>query len=428
MELDTIFAVATAPGRSGVAVIRISGTRAREAAEALVGPLPGHGRSLRKVTGRSGAIIDEGLVLTFAEGQSYTGEATAELQLHGSAAVLAAVLAELGARDGCRLAEAGEFSRRAMENGRLDLAQAEGLADLLDAETEVQRLQAMRVFSGGLSHLSETWRRDLLRAAALLEATIDFADEDVPVDVAPEVLSLLGSVRASLTKEATGVPVAERVREGFEVAIVGRPNVGKSTLLNRLVGRDAALTSQVAGTTRDIIEVRVDIAGLPVTFLDTAGLREGTEGVEALGIARGRERAMAADLRVHILEAGEAPPVDTLADDIVVVGKRDVDGSGSGVSGLTGAGVDVVVQRIGAILSGRVASVGGATQQRHRARILEATAALDRATSEMLRHGPAAEIVAADVRTAIRSIGALVGRIDVEDVLGEIFSRFCIGK
>ncbi|NBB81637.1 MAG: tRNA uridine-5-carboxymethylaminomethyl(34) synthesis GTPase MnmE, partial [Verrucomicrobia bacterium] len=299
--MDTIFALSTAPGKAGVAIIRVSGAAAFQAVEPLVDSLPAPRRSgLRSVKSPDGDVLDTALVLTFEAGHSFTGETTVEIQCHGSRAVVSAILDALGRQDGLRPAQPGEFTRRALENEMLDLAQVEGLADLIDAETEAQRKQAVRVLSGQLGARAEEWRRKLIRAAALLEATIDFADEEVPEDVSPEVSELLESVRAELDKEIAGVGSAERIREGFEVAIVGAPNVGKSTLLNVLAGRDAAITSEVAGTTRDVIEVRMDLSGLPVTLLDTAGLRTTEDEVESIGVDLAMKRAKAADLRVFL--------------------------------------------------------------------------------------------------------------------------------
>lgn len=284
--MDTIFALASAPGKAGVAVLRVSGPSAWAAAEQLAGALPKPREAvLRRLKDRTGQVLDEALVLLFSEGASFTGEAVAEFHVHGSVAIQRAVLRELEEMDGLRMAEAGEFTRRALENDRLDLTQVEALADLIESETESQRVQALRVFSGALGQRVEDWRRDLVHAASLLEVTIDFADEEVPVDVSGEVRARLDHVLTGLDREIRGMDGAERIRSGFEVAIVGAPNVGKSSLLNALAGRDAAITSEIAGTTRDVIEVRMEIAGLPVTLLDTAGLRETQDPVEKIGIA-----------------------------------------------------------------------------------------------------------------------------------------------
>lgn len=427
--MDTIFALATAPGRAGVAIVRISGPKAFLAARQLGGKVRADGRSLCRLVDRRGEPLDEALVLGFEGPASFTGEDVAELHLHGSQAIVAAVLRELGAIDGLRGAEAGEFTRRALQNGRLDLAQVEGLADLIDSETEAQRTQALRVLSGELGRRAEQWRAKLIRAAALAEATIDFADEDVPENVWPEVAELLQSVSREMQREADGVKVAERIREGFEVAIVGAPNVGKSTLLNRLAGREAAITSEIAGTTRDVIEVRMDLAGLPVTFLDTAGLRDSDDKVETIGITRGLERAKAADLRVYLLEPGAAPAMDLVEGDLVLISKADLDqGSGRGVSGLTGQGVDDLIDSIGSVLKDRAGRVGVAMRERHRAALIRSVAYLGSATNGLAQASEFPDLLAEDLRSAIRAVDSLVGRVDVEDLLDEIFSSFCIGK
>jgi tRNA modification GTPase len=366
--------------------------------------------------------------LFFPDGASFTGEPVVEFQTHGSPAVIAAILRELSGFSLLRPALPGEFTRRALQNGRLDLTQVEALADLLEAETEAQRRQALRGFTGELARECEIWRRSLLRAAALLEVTIDFADEEVPVDVAPEVRSLLSDVTERLVHQIRGVGVAERVRSGFEVAIVGAPNVGKSTLLNRLAGREAAITSEYAGTTRDVIEVRMDLGGLPVTVLDTAGLRETNDAVESIGIGRARERAKAADVRVFLVEGMER--FDDLAQqgDIYLGAKVDRSGGGNGISGLTGEGVDALIAQLTEILQSRVLSVGMATRVRHGASMRQAIEALGRARDHLDLGESATDLAAADVHTAIRALDSLVGRIDVEAVLGEIFASFCLGK
>ena len=423
--MDTIYALASARGKAGVSIVRISGPLAFEAVRVLAGDVPEPRRTVLRVL-RSGAVaLDQALVLTFAKSASFTGEAVAELHLHGSVAVVSAVLRALGAMDGLRLAEAGEFTRRALENGCLDLAQVEGLADLIDAETEAQRRQALRVLSGAVGRRAEGWRRRLIRAAALLEATIDFADEDVPVDVGPEVLALLDGLLAELRAEALGALAAERVRDGYEVAIVGLPNAGKSTLLNALAGREAAIVSSVPGTTRDVIEVRMDLGGLAVTVLDTAGLRETSDEVEQIGVARALARARAADLRVFLRDFGALPEgLDVMAQDIVVNSKAD---TGGGVSGLTGAGVPELLSQIGAVLQGRAASAGVLTRERHRQAIILAVRSMESAREEVCA-GDRLELAAESLRAAIRARDVRVGRVDVEQVLGEIFASFCIGK
>lgn len=426
--MDTIYALATAPGKAGVSIVRISGPMAHAAGERLTGrALPSRG--LRKIVDHDGDLIDEALVLSFDQGQSFTGEAVVELQLHGSPAIVAAVLRELSGMVGLRHAEAGEFTRRALENGCLDLAQVEGLADLIDAETESQRKQALRVFQGALGAKVGLWRERLVRAAALIEATIDFVDEDVPVDVMPEVTELLVSVQAEMRQEAEGVRVAERIRDGFEVAIVGSPNVGKSTLLNRLAGREAAITSDIAGTTRDVIEVRMDLGGLPVTVLDTAGLRETDDFVEGLGIERARQRATSADLVVHLVGLGEETFEDFGPDTIIVRAKMDHAQPGIiGVSGKTGAGVEELIDRIEQTLRGRAARVGVAMRERHRIALIRGCEALDLALSLIDSDVEMADLVAEEIRTAARATESLVGRVDVEDLLDVIFASFCIGK
>jgi tRNA modification GTPase len=428
--MDTIFAQATAQGRAGVCVIRISGGEALSIAEKIAYPLPAvRQAAVRQIIDLNGDTIDSALVLIFKGPSSFTGEDVVELQLHGSIAVVKAVLALLSTFPNTRLAEPGEFTRRAMENGKLDLTQVEGLGDLLEAETEAQRKQALRVLSGHLGQRVDEWREKLIRAAALLEVTIDFADEDVPVDVSSEVHELLSAVNNDLLKEIQGTHTAERIRAGFEVAIIGRPNAGKSTLLNALAGRDAAITSSIAGTTRDVIEVRMDIGGLPVTLLDTAGLRDASDEVEAMGIDRAMSRAAAADIRVFLVEKGEELPVSLKADDIRLLPKADLrDDLNNTISGVTGQGVSELIARIQSILETRSISTGLATHERHRVALQKAADGLEVAMS-VLEHGPEHyDIAAEELRHSIRALEALVGRIDVENLLDVIFSSFCLGK
>src|SRR6056297_1615785 len=428
--MDTIYALSTAQGKAGVAVIRVSGPMAFDACRALAGDVPPpRTASLRDLHDSTGTRLDQALVLTFSENHSFTGENTVEFQIHGSTAVISALLDALGRLDGLRAADPGEFTRRALENGQLDLAQVEGLADLIDAETESQRRQALRVLSGDLGRRAETWRESLIRAAALLEATIDFADEDVPVDVTPEVGALVSSVISDLTREIAGVGTAERIRSGFEVAIVGAPNVGKSTLLNALAGRDAAITSEYAGTTRDIIEVRMDLDGLPVTLLDTAGLRDTLDEVESIGIERAKARAEMADLRVFLVEKGEQPEMAPQADDLVLVAKADLVGPGlDAVSGKTGEGIPELVARITDTLKTRATGAGLATRVRHKQAMEKGLENLLAAQNLIPFGEDHADIAAEELRSAIRALDSLVGRIDIENILDEIFASFCLGK
>ncbi|KKN27955.1 hypothetical protein LCGC14_0859150 [marine sediment metagenome] len=428
--MDTIFAQATAQGRAGVCIVRISGPQAFEIAEIIASPRPAARQAvMRAIKDKTGSVIDHGLVLVFDGPNSFTGEDTVELHLHGSIAVVRAVLTELSTFAHTRIAEPGEFTRRAMENGKLDLTQVEGLGDLLEAETEAQRKQALRMLSGHLGKRVEIWREKLIRAAALLEVTIDFADEDVPVDVSSEVSSLLDDVGDDIIKEIKGTHTAERIRTGFEVAIIGRPNTGKSTLLNALAGRDAAITSAVAGTTRDVIEVRMDLGGLPVILLDTAGLRESSDEVEAIGIERALSRAAQADLRVFLIEDGEGLPIEPRDDDISVLSKADLRISSEGaISGISGQGISELISRIQNVLNKRSLAAGLATHERHRVALQKAADGLV-AAKLVLDHGPDQyDIASEELRHAIRSLEVLVGRIDVENLLDVIFSSFCLGK
>lgn len=428
--METIFALATAQGRAGVSVVRISGADAFDVARKLCGALPEPRRAvLRRLTDAAGHTLDHALVICFKGPASFTGEDVVEFHLHGSIAVTRAVLATLSEDARTRIADPGEFTRRALENEKLDLPQVEGLADLIDAETEAQRKQAISVLSGALGQKVERWRVDLIRAAALLEATIDFADEEVPVDVTPEVSRLLCAVEEDLQNEINGSFVAERIRTGFEVALVGPPNSGKSTLLNRLAGREAAITSEIAGTTRDVIEVRMDLGGLPVTFLDTAGLRDSADPIEKIGIQRAVERAKQADLRVFLLNSNEEFLLSPDSGDIFVTPKADLLGdTQQGISGKTGLGVPELISEIQEILGKRAVGAGLAAHERHRVAMLSALDSLIAAQDVLCRGPDLYDIASEDVRRSIRALEVFIGRIDVENLLDEIFSSFCVGK
>lgn len=428
--MDTIFALATAQGKAGVSIVRISGPDAENALNALSSLAVPVGRpSVRSLVGKDGTHIDEAMVLRFAGPHSFTGEDVVELHVHGSIAVVQAILRELSGIKNLRHAEAGEFTRRALENNRLDISKVEGLADLIDSETEAQRMQALRVLSGELGNLTNYWRDKLVRAASLIEATIDFADEEVPVDVSDEVIDIISEIRDSITKEINGSIIAERVRSGFEVAIVGAPNLGKSTLLNALAGREAAITSEIAGTTRDVIEVRMDLGGVPVTLLDTAGIRETSDVVEGIGVSRALDRASMADAIVYLYDG--ASQLAAFEDDETVIRLRAKDDAGDypdGVSGQTGNGIEGLVQQLTQRFCDMTRDVGIATRERHRVAMQDALVHLLNAES-IVQQGPEMyDIGAEELRISCRVLDTLIGRVDVESLLDEIFSSFCIGK
>ncbi|MFO6465102.1 tRNA uridine-5-carboxymethylaminomethyl(34) synthesis GTPase MnmE [Jannaschia sp. KMU-145] len=423
---DTIFALATAEGKAGLAVIRVSGPASIAILRALSGrDVVARMATLVPLRDGAGGLLDEALVLRFEAGASYTGEDTVEFQLHGSRAIVRAVLDAIAATGAARLAEPGEFTRRALENDRLDLAQVKGLADLIEAETEAQRREALRVFTGELSDRITGWRASMIRAHALIEATIDFADEDVPVDVMPEIEELLRSVRQEIAAEIAGATAARRLRSSFEVAIIGAPNVGKSSLINALSRSDASIVTEIPGTTRDVIEVRMDLRGVPVTFLDTAGLRETEDRVEQAGIERARRRAADADLRVLLLDDTVEVAADLVATaDIVLRSKADISETGD-ISAVTREGIDAFLADVADRLSQRVASAGLTTRLRD-VQLLESS--LSQLDDIATNPDGESELLAIRLREASDTLGQVTGAIGVEDVLGEIFSSFCIGK
>ena len=427
--MDTIFALASAPGKAGISIVRLSGPLAINVAEKLTkSKLKEKQPNLRVIYDSDNQFIDQALILIFSKPYSFTGENVVEFHLHGSSAVVSSVIKLLGNFKGLRSAEAGEFTRCALENGKIDLAQVEGLADLIDAETDAQHKQAARIFNGALGEKTKEWRAKLVKAGALLVATLDFADEEVPEEVTPEVEKLINMVLSDLDKEIIGVQTAERIRSGFEVAIVGAPNLGKSTLLNYLVGRDAAITSNVSGTTRDVIEVKLDLRGLPVTILDTAGIRKSDDKVEEIGISRALERSSLSDLRIVLTEDGEYPVGLKKRDTDIICIAKDDQGNRGGVSGKTGAGIDRLKNNIWDILNNKAQYVGIATRERHKSSMVNAKKFLGNAVVS-LRDGPEYyDITAEEIRAATSALDSLIGRIGVEDVLDEVFSSFCLGK
>jgi tRNA modification GTPase len=426
--VDTIFALATARGKAGVAVVRVSGARALDAGRALGAKLRAP-RYMERVQLQVGAAwLDDALVTSFVAPASYTAENIVEFHLHGGMATVQAVLAALAAMPGLRMAEPGEFTRRALENGKLDLGEVEGLADLIDAETDAQRKAAKRQLDGHLGRQAAVWRQQVLDNLALLEASIDFSEEDLPEGVISTAASGLTALVESLEAEHQGLAAATALRNGFEVAVIGPPNAGKSTLINRLAGRDVAMTSDIPGTTRDVLEARINLGGIPVTLLDTAGLREADDRLEAMGVQRGQERAAMADIRVVLWDGLGSRPVGG-PNDIVVRGKRDLlaKDQEDGVSGLDGRGIPTLLAAIAKTLEQKCAGIGVVVHERHDKAVQTAMAHLTNGL-EGLRTGLDLSLVCEEVRLGARALATLTGKVDTEDVLGHIFSRFCIGK
>ncbi|WCR10926.1 tRNA uridine-5-carboxymethylaminomethyl(34) synthesis GTPase MnmE [Paracoccus stylophorae] len=421
--MELVFAEATPPGRGGVSVVRISGAGARQAAERLAGPLPRARHAYFRVLTCEGEELDRALVMWFEAGSSFTGEEVAELHLHGAPVIVRRLTRALLDR-GLRQAEAGEFTRRAFLNGRLDLAEVEGLGDLLEAETEAQRRLALRAAGGELSRKADEWRALLIRAGALVEASVDFADEDIPDEVPSEVFDLLAQLRADLDRQLDGFPAAERLRSGFEVAIIGAPNAGKSSLINRIARREVALVSEIAGTTRDVIELRIDLNGIAVTLLDTAGLRDTSDHVEGLGVSRARQRARAADIRVHVSPSGDLDGELWSDGDLVVRSKSDLADGGTGlpVSSMTGEGVSELLAALDAALRARTAGAGLFSHERQVRALDDARRALTGVG------GQPPELIAEAIRQVSASLDRLLGRIGAEDYLDVIFAQFCVGK
>ena len=430
---DTIYAPATAAGRAAVAVVRISGSGTRAVLRTVAGGVPtARLASLKTLHATGGDAIDRALVLFFQGPDSYTGEDVAEFHVHGGAAVVGALLEELNTL-GLRLAQPGEFTRRAFENGKLDLAQAEGVADLIDAENGAQLQQALEQLGGRLSDVQARWTDAFTQALALYEAAVDFPDEDVPADVAARARPVLEGLIGELDAAVLDAKRGERVREGFRIALIGAPNAGKSTLLNTLVGRDAAIVTATPGTTRDIIEVPLVLGGYKVIFADTAGLRDTHDEIEAEGVRRAQAWADGADLRVWLADGMDADGnFDGARDgDILLVTKRDL---GEGVVGLRGEPFTVrspndvawlertLTGAVVGALSGAESPV--ATRLRHQGLLSDAATRLRQA----LKQDEHLELASEDVRLAARALDRITGRIDPEQVLGRIFSTFCIGK
>lgn len=429
MENDTIFATATGRVKAGVAIVRVSGPRARAAHDEIAGPIgPARVMALRTFRDADGGLIDKGLVVWFPAGGSFTGEDVVEFHLHGGLATVDRLGQVLGSMPGLRLAEPGEFTRRAFLNGQLDLVQVESLGDLIEAETEAQRQQALRVMDGHMGEQVASWREHLVNVMALLAVSIDFADEDVPDSLDQDAIDRLAQVRRSIGQVLAESEGAERVRDGFVVAILGAPNAGKSTLLNRIAGREAAIVSDQAGTTRDVLEVQIQLQGLPVTLLDTAGIRETGNPVEKEGVRRAVERSSQADLRVVLSENGQFGETGLVLqdDDICLRSKADI--GGGDVSTLTGQGVSELLERIATVLRGRAPRNASITRERQRVLLQSASDRIGKALEILKATDVQAELASHLLAGAARDLEQLIGRVDVESLLDEIFARFCLGK
>jgi tRNA modification GTPase len=442
-DKSTIYAFSTAPGRAPIAVLRVSGPAAADSIRHLTGRDPPKPRMavLRRISHR-GERVDDALVLWFPGPKSETGEDMAEFHLHGGRAIGAAALAALAELRQLRPAGPGEFTRQAFDNGRLDLTQAEAVADLVDAETTAQRRQALRQMDGGLAQLYDGWRERLVGSLAHLEAAIDFPEEDLPASLVEALNGDIEWLQKEITLYIDDRRRGERLREGFSVAILGAPNAGKSSLLNFLARREAAIVSARAGTTRDVIEAHLDIAGYPVILADTAGLRLAADEIEAEGVRRAMARALAADLKLVLFDAADWPGLDPQSealvdgDCLILVSKADLQSGlaeepmvagrlGLTISVKTGAGLDRLLERLEALVIERLSpgEQPALTRQRHREALEECRAALVR-----VRGAGAPELMAEDLRLAARHLGRITGRVDVEEILDRIFGEFCIGK
>jgi tRNA modification GTPase len=441
MDAQTIFALASGRGRTGVAIVRASGPSAAAALERLAGKLPRPRHATRaRIRDEAGELLDIGLILWFPGPASFTGEDVAEFHVHGGRAVIDGLLAALARCPDLRPAEPGEFSRRGFANGKMDLTAAEGLSDLIEAETAAQRRQALRQMQGGLADLYDDWRARLLRGLAHVEAAIDFSEEDIPADLENAARGEARALAEELAAHLDAGRRGERLRDGIEVAILGPPNAGKSSLLNALAGRAAAIVSPHPGTTRDVIELALDLGGYPVLLADTAGIRDGVDAVEQEGVARAQARARTADIRLVVLDGALWPRTDpataTLVDEttLLVLNKADLLGPGPHgfagrtallVSALTGLGMPELIAALEAAVAARfdVADAPPPTRLRHRAALEDCLEALRRAET-----APSVDLRAEDLRTAATALGRITGRVDVEQLLDVIFRDFCIGK
>jgi len=442
----TIYALSTGPGVSGIAVVRVSGKEAAEVVKQLTGddlPAPRVAVLKKLKNSNTNEMIDEGIVLWFPGPNSYTGEDLAEFHVHGSRAVVSALHSSISGIKNCRLAEPGEFTKLAFQNGKINLLKAEGIADLVSAETEIQRKQAVEIMSGKSSNKFTSWRTKLLKILAHVEAKIDFPDEDLPKDILDEIQKTSNQVSKEIEKVLDDQKVGERIREGFKIAIVGPTNAGKSSLLNYLSKRDVAIVSEIAGTTRDVIETHLNLDGYPVVVSDTAGIRESKNEIEKKGIKLALNRAEDADLKLIIVDAKSVDFTSVLKElidenAILVVNKSDLIAGNINkelkkhdhilVSIKNNLNLDKLILKIKKKLENKFISYGDIliTRERHRQHLEQCISHLKNFKNK--NGSEDYDKAAEDLRLATRHLGMIVGKVDVEEILGSIFNDFCIGK
>jgi len=427
-----IFALSTNPGKSSISIIRLSGPNAFFIANKFLDKEPEVRKATRKKLIYNNDLIDIGIVIYYPYNSSYTGEQLVEFNLHGSNAVINKMLEILAKQDNSRIAFPGEFTKRALENNKIDLSQVEGIYNLIESETESQRKLSLRILDGSLGIKVKKWKEQLINILSLLEASIDFSEEELPQDILKEIENKIRKIKSDFQKELKGIKVAESISNFFEVAIVGKPNVGKSTLLNYLSKKNSSIVTDVPGTTRDIIEVKLDIKGLPIVFLDTAGLHKSNDKVEKIGIKKTLQRLKKVDLRIFLINCSkELKCFEKIKKnhDLVFFAKNDLKNMKSkGISGKTGEGTDILLEQIYIFFSKKTNSVGSVVNNRHRLIIKNSLFFINDALLNCNSSFDKIEMIAEDIRHTINELNFLIGKVGVEDILSKIFSKFCIGK
>ncbi len=433
MKKKTIFALSTAPGKAGLAVVRVSGKESFQVIKRLSGSVPEPRKAVLCKLIYDDEFIDQAIVICFNEKHSYTGEDMVEFHIHGSSAVLRNLTEVLVAKFGLTAAAPGEFTRRALENEKMDLLQVEALSDLINSETKQQQKQSLRALIGNDSDKTNKWREKLLSALAYTELMIDFTEEDVPNDTIGEITNIVSWLSNVLEKELQGYKSSELIRDGYDITIIGKPNVGKSSLLNYLAGKEKAIVSEHAGTTRDIIELSIDLEGYRVNFFDTAGIHKTDNLIEQIGITRALEKAQSSNIRIFLLENNDLESdfqLNIRPDDIICGAKSDMwqHSSRLNISSKTGEGVERLLQEIKKKIIRETQLTSILINERHKDIIKCALTFLNKTQKEITKNNLQIEIIAENLRLATVQLDLLIGKINVEDVLGSIFASFCIGK